>query len=179
MSNTQDQITKFPIYAINLDKHQCPALPIQMSLSQYNAEDNFHFSNGKKVIIVTIMVITDMWKNKGNDTVSQWENRTLRSFYLFNILLYSNTKRNAPFQKKKLDEFILYSFQLWKAMCSLNSSLPPICWHYQSWVCSLLTTAREQLKRFQEICASKYTTKIFQSFAIERELPTLERFSSF
>lgn len=92
------------------------------SAPQYDTEDNFHFSDGKsrrKMIILMIIVIADMWESKGEDSVSQWENRALGFFYLFNILLYSNTRRNAPLQRKKLDEFMLYSFQLCKAMCPL------------------------------------------------------------
>lgn len=59
--------------------------------------------------------MADTWRSKGTD-LSVSGRTALRFLYFFN-LQHSNTKGNAPFQKKKLDEFILYSFELCKAMC--------------------------------------------------------------
>lgn len=92
---------------------------ILTSISQYDAEDNLLFSDGKsqrEMILVIIMPDNNRHgTSKGTNTVEQSDSS-----------IFYNTKRNASFQQKKiLNEFLLYSSEQRKAMC------PPI--HHGFW----------------------------------------------
>lgn len=70
-----DQSTKFPNYAINLDKHQYLALPFSL-LSPIESWGYFalpRWQSQRKMIIVIIVVTTDTRGSKGTDTFRQWE----------------------------------------------------------------------------------------------------------
>ena len=56
------------------------------------------------MVIVIIIVITDTWRSKGTDTVSQWENGELVCF----LTIYNTLTQTQFFSGKKVGEFILF-----------------------------------------------------------------------
>lgn len=74
---------------------------IQTFVSQYDAEDNLHFSDGtsqRKMIIAIIIVITDTWKSKGTDTVSGKRGHSYASIF---FIFYNTDNTNRIFFRKK------------------------------------------------------------------------------
>lgn len=70
---------------------------IQTFVSQYDAEDNLHFSDGtsqRKMIIAIITVITDTWKSKRTDTVSGKRGYSYASIFCF---FYNTDNTNRIF----------------------------------------------------------------------------------
>lgn len=94
---------------------------ILTSISQYGAEDNLLFSDGKSQREMILMIIMSdnnrHGTSKGTDTVEQSDSS-----------IFYNTKRNAYFQEKKiLNKFLLYSFEQCKAMCpSIHHGFWPV-----------------------------------------------------